>query len=710
MSGSGARRADGRDTPSRQSWAEPRPASPEQAPAPAPAQEPQDPPTDFSAPKMPTHEEEGPIDVPDKRFSRSPQLPDLARMSMFGEDFFKNSLLSEEPPPPMPSLPLAFSGSNAGESDKVKEPDATGDGVPPSSTASEAQQPQPQTTADGPSPPAEQSASPTSGDTTQDNSAPAQPDPPTDASVPPRDSASPVASEGPKSPGSQAASTLSPGGIPDTVTSPPTDSASNASNEPVDHATLRALSPAPLRSVSPSPAVPAASGNEGAQGDALADNIPMPPGKDAPSLDTDESEPAPAERKSTMDTTGSVPKESDLLREEIIQSLGPGSPNNETADGAHAHERRSTVDSGVRESSYLPSLYDDYFESTAEDKQVDVPDVPDLPSGPAEEAAVAPLRPRSKSPAPLADHDLRRRFSWEQGSMGGAPSPTSAQPQAPQTQAESPADANRSPLAELGSPKLEEGSTESPIEMDAERGEADTPIPVPRPRKETDDDATPKRLSLAAEKEIMEATELPGDSMEEHPALRDSSESSHDEPPNDAPPPKVSPQKSTHRSTKLLSFREIMALQTAQERTVKFEEARLQFADMEQGLQNWIASLKAHPEHAGATPAFNANELPPPASSGAKGHQSQPSTSGQQPYYQQYLNASSANLSSHNRASVAGLGTSPAAAASAFKHGSNQAGVKSKELLFAAGKAGKGLLSKGKHKLRGSTTGDKVYS
>ena len=707
MSGSGARRAEGRDTPNRQSWVEPRPASPDLAPA--PAQEPQDPPTDFSAPKMPIHEEEGPIDVPDKRFSRSPQLPDLARMSMFGEDLFKNSLLSEEPPPPMPSLPLAFSGSNSGESDNVKQPDATGDGVPPSSTASEAQQPQPQTTADGPSPLAEQSASPTSGDTTQDNnSALAQPDLPVDASIPPRNSASPAASEGPKSPGSQSPPTLSAGGIPDTVTSPPSDSASNASNEPVDHATLRALSPAPLRSVSP--AVPAASGNEGAQGNALADKFPMPPEKDAPSPDTDESEPAPVERKSTMDTTGSVPKESDLLREEIIQSLGPAGTN-EAADGphAHAHERRSTVDSGVRESSYLPSLYDDYFESTAEDKQVDVPDVPDLPSGTAEEAAVAPLRPRSKSPAPLADHDLRRRFSWEQGLPGGVQSPTSAQPQAPQTQAESPADANRSPLAELGSPKLEKGSTESPTEMDTERGEADTPIPVPRPSKDTDDDATPKRMSLAAEKEIMEAAELPGGSMDEHPALRDSYESSHDEPPNDPPPPKVSPKKSTHRSTKLLSFREILALQTAQERTVKFEEARLQFADMEQGLQNWIVSLEAHPEHAGATPAFNANELPPPSSSGAKGHQSQPSTSGQQPYYQQYLNASSTNVSSQNRASVAGLGTSPAAAASAFKHGSNQAGVKSKELLFAAGKAGKGLLSKGKHKLRGSTTGDKVY-
>lgn len=214
-------------------------------------------------------------------------------------------------------------------------------------------------------------------------------------------------------------------------------------------------------------------------------------------------------------------------------------------------------------------------------------------------------------------------------------------------------------------------------------------------------------MSLAAEKEIMEATELPNDSMEDHPALRDSSESSHEEPPNDSAP-KISPKKSARRSMKLLSFREIMALQTSQERTVKFEEARLQFADEDQGLQNWIITLKALPEHSGATQVFNANELPPPSSSG-KGHQSQPSISGQQPYYQQYLNASTTNVNTQNRASVTGLGTSPAAAASAFKHGSNQAGVKSKELLFAAGKAGKGLLSKGKHKLRGSTTGDKVF-
>ena len=74
VSGSGARRAEGRDSPNRQSWAEPRSASPE--PVPAPAQEPQDPPTASSAPKTPIPEEEESSAVPDKRFSRSPQLPD----------------------------------------------------------------------------------------------------------------------------------------------------------------------------------------------------------------------------------------------------------------------------------------------------------------------------------------------------------------------------------------------------------------------------------------------------------------------------------------------------------------------------------------------------------------------------------------------------------------------------------------------------------
>lgn len=708
MSGSGARRAEGRDSPNRQSWAEPRSASPE--PVPAPAQEPQDPPTASSAPKTPIPEEEESSAVPDKRFSRSPQLPDLARMSMFGEDFFTNSLLSEDPPPPMPSLPQAYSGSgwNAAEAGDFRQPDATGDSVPPSSTASEAQQPQPKTTSDGaPSPPAERSVSPGSGDTAQNNSAAVQSDPSADANIPQRDSAFPAVSEGAKSPILQQPSTLSPGGIPDRVTSSPADSTSNASNEPVDHAAIRALSPAPLRSVSP--AVPAASGNEGTQGEAPADNVSTPPEKNAPSPNTNESEPAPAERKSTMDTTGSVPKESDLLREEIIQSLGHGGSPDEAADGSHAHERRSTVDSAVRESSYLPSLYDDYWESTAEEKQVNVPDVPTLPSETAGEAAIAPLRPRSKSPAPLAAHVLRRRFSWEQASEGGAPSPTSGQPQPPQAQAELPADTNRSPVPDSGSPRVEEGATQedSTTQTDAEQGEAVALVSEPRPRMSNDDDATPKRLSLAAEKEIMESTELPADSMEDHPALRNSSESSHEEPPNY--PAKVSSKKSARRSVKPLSFREIMALQTSQERTVKFEEARLQFTDMDQGLENWIITLKALPEHSGATAAFNANELPPPSSSGAKGHQSQPSTSGQQPYYQQYLNASTTNVASQNRASVAGLGTTPAAAASAFKHGSNQAGVKSKELLFAAGKAGKGLLSKGKHKLRGSTTGDKVF-
>jgi hypothetical protein len=44
---------------------------------------------------------------------------------------------------------------------------------------------------------------------------------------------------------------------------------------------------------------------------------------------------------------------------------------------------------------------------------------------------------------------------------------------------------------------------------------------------------------------------------------------------------------------------------------------------------------------------------------------------------------------------------------SAFGHSGNQIGTKSKEFMHSAGKMGKGLLSKGKSKLRGS--GDKVF-
>jgi hypothetical protein len=156
-----------------------------------------------------------------------------------------------------------------------------------------------------------------------------------------------------------------------------------------------------------------------------------------------------------------------------------------------------------------------------------------------------------------------------------------------------------------------------------------------------------------------------------------------------------------------MTFREIMGLPSAQERISKYDEARTRFATIESGLSDWIANLKAsHPDHANATGSFGGSLVAPGGDPSTipspVGGQAPP----QQPYYQQYLNASSPTVATAPGRSRLG-GISSGQSHSAFGHSSDKIGTKSKELMQTAGKMGKGLFSKGKSKLRG--TGDKVF-
>jgi hypothetical protein len=121
-----------------------------------------------------------------------------------------------------------------------------------------------------------------------------------------------------------------------------------------------------------------------------------------------------------------------------------------------------------------------------------------------------------------------------------------------------------------------------------------------------------------------------------------------------------------------------------------------------------MESLKAqYSEHANVSSSFVGSRVSVP--SGAA-RSKNPNSSVQQPYYQQYLNASSPSArSGPNVQSGSQQGSSPA---SSSKLSTQQVQAKGKELLQTAGifggkagKAGKGLLAKGKSRLRG---GDKV--
>ena len=152
-------------------------------------------------------------------------------------------------------------------------------------------------------------------------------------------------------------------------------------------------------------------------------------------------------------------------------------------------------------------------------------------------------------------------------------------------------------------------------------------------------------------------------------------------------------------------WRDIMSLATPVQRTLKFEAGRDTHQTWESGLENWLSSLMIeHPEYANSTASFSGTGGTPASQ---KGHASGPSVShNQQPYYQQYLNASSPTTG-QPAAGRSRLGGSVPSGSSGFGNSSNQIGTKSKELMQSAGKMGKGLFSKGKSKLRG--TGDKVF-
>ena len=178
---------------------------------------------------------------------------------------------------------------------------------------------------------------------------------------------------------------------------------------------------------------------------------------------------------------------------------------------------------------------------------------------------------------------------------------------------------------------------------------------------------------------------------------------------------------------KVATFRDILALQTPAERIRAFNETREQLANLDQGLSHWLAvKTNEMPEHASG--AFVCDK-PPPVAAGQKpsafktklpGIRSSGAQQAQQPYYQQYLNAtpqasgSEANIGLPTSASNSSQSLPPVGVTSG-KMSTQQVQAKGKDFLHSAGLLGgkanvaaKGFFSKGRSKLRGSTGVDKV--
>jgi hypothetical protein len=224
-------------------------------------------------------------------------------------------------------------------------------------------------------------------------------------------------------------------------------------------------------------------------------------------------------------------------------------------------------------------------------------------------------------------------------------------------------------------PELNPGATLAPTPVPAR------PIPPSPVSDLTDRQSGAKRLSLAEEKIVLQDSASPftPPPLEQHPVFAETRRPQRDEPPS-APSPK-----------NILGFRNIMEMPLPSERIKHYNETRWQFSAVDTGLDEWLRMMMAkHPEHANAVWSIQ-GAAPQTQQSG------QGATQTHHGVGQSLRSPAHLHMPHQLQQGLSGLG-----------HSSNQVGTKSKELLMAAGKAGKGLFSKGRNKLRG--TGDKVFS
>ncbi|KAI1658631.1 hypothetical protein F4813DRAFT_40199 [Daldinia decipiens] len=458
------------------------------------------------------------------------------------------------------------------------------------------------------------------------------------------------------------------------------------------------------------------------------------------------------ERKSTLSTvhTTSPEKESDKLREEIIKSLSASpatTPDASTILGAPNAAFNPAQGGPTRESTYLSDVYDDYL-APVEDKSLqetglllkqgsktanygvdDTGTEPelgrDLQKG-STFPGIAPLSPR-RSPEQGTAHP-QNRFSWENDSKKSVPNSAGEIPSVLTT----PSEPTKSNQIEYQPPLMSElGASVTPSNALQVRSESratishqvsdvssrapgdlsitglDSPSPVSLvtdigPRTQS---AAPEtsRLSFADEKEqVLIQSSSSASSTEQHPALAQPIELLSEPSPALQPAPIAQ----SFSQAKIMAFRDILNIVSIEQRIQKFDETRAQFYSMDSGLSNWITYMQSQPEHGIASTTSMGGRMSP------SGVQSQ----AEQPYYQQYLNASNPDAPVQRGRAASGNLQQMFIGQSASNFGSSgaQVGTKSKELLQAAGafgnkgvKSGMKLFNKGKNKLRG--TGDKGF-
>lgn len=451
------------------------------------------------------------------------------------------------------------------------------------------------------------------------------------------------------------------------------------------------------------------------------------------------------ETYSTLENSSPL-KESDFLRDEIMRSLSPARP----ADGSKELPQDEDV---VRESAYLSDVYGDYWSgddkleaaATSKQEKRNAGD-PEPTSTTKEESVITPAQPgyswASEAPiaAPAAEPETanpglnRNRFSWEAGREA---SESAQSPESPKevTSSTLPAEIQEliSPLdADLTSPLItlptlnidDNGSNSRGV---GQRYSLAEPLPLSSAGDRDSLAMAPgdRRSSLFSyhtdDKMLMQSPMSPMSPMEPI-GLEDNEQQAQDQQaarastPSEATAPEGVPLPRSPSPTKprsqpaaynSMTLKQIQQLPTSDDRVLKMRETREHFAELDSGLSEWLADMSSREQHENAMATFNyalsgadaelwgtkggaripLNAAPASAEEGAGqgagaggGGQSQGGPNG---------NVGFVGRSASGSVNLGNL----------VMH-SGQAGAKGKELLHSAGKLSKGLLSKGKNKLR----------
>ncbi|KAG6026113.1 hypothetical protein E4U19_002797 [Claviceps sp. Clav32 group G5] len=420
--------------------------------------------------------------------------------------------------------------------------------------------------------------------------------------------------------------------------------------------------------------------------------------------------PGSVQRQTTFNTETSSPvKDNDFLSDEILKSLSLSASPAETSNNQFTRKdsqfpgRTGTNDSNDTSQDDDNSWEEDSEkDATSSEAMANIDPIPELSGLTAE----SPAKQSAQSLVPPQSSTLRARFSWEAEERAAQLQPrTSSLPfnaASPAVQAGrgvgETASLTEETLRPIGlSPQVSNGSNQ-PAALQQSAFEASNLASSalenePAAVSEANDSTVPDENALD-QTELTAVSPMP--LSDNDPTFGDQlrPDSAHSTPSIQQP------------RAQAMSFRDIMKLGSSGERIAKYNESREIAALTDSGLENWLVHISAeYPDMTLNGPFQTASGFAPGSSAAAQAGLSSPAS--QQPQHQQVLNAGTANSASSpsSRGRLASLGMPSPVSGSTFGHSGNQIGTKSKELMHSAGKMGKGLLSKGRSKLRG--TGDK---